>query len=149
MSEQPDPADDEAAGNVAGPGAETAVVTDTTRRQVATIRDEGLVPLMERLGALERELGRLVAERDAQDRTIAALRRRAEVAEAPVQQRTPAERATQDAPAASGAPATSAPPTVPRCRQRGSGSGYALRSSGSNACVPPLIGFVLTRCGGV
>jgi hypothetical protein len=64
-------------------------VSDAARLQLAAIRDEWLTPLVERVGALEREngdlAGQLAARADvlaAKDETIAELRRRAEVAEA-------------------------------------------------------------------
>ena len=46
--------------------AVTAVaVSPAARAQLAAIRDEFVSPLVERIAALERELGRLEAERDA------------------------------------------------------------------------------------
>ncbi len=92
-----DPARDASSGP-SGPGPEPieaafrsssgAVVSDAARLQLAAIRDEWLAPLVERIGALEREngdlTGQLVARADvlaAKDETIAALRRRAEAAE--------------------------------------------------------------------
>ncbi len=76
------PADNPAtsAEEVAESLAESALVSDAARRQLATIRDEWLAPLIARMGELERENGRLQAERDD-------LRRRAEVAEAEVSRR--------------------------------------------------------------
>ncbi len=68
---------EEVAGNLAAPLADSALVSDLARQQLATIRDEWLAPLIARLGELERENGRLAAERDE-------LRRRAEAAEAEV-----------------------------------------------------------------
>ena len=69
--------------------ASGAVVSDAARLQLAAIRDEWLTPLVERIGALEREngdlAGQLAARADvltAKDETIAELRRRAEAAEA-------------------------------------------------------------------
>lgn len=82
---------DTLAGNVTGNLAGPALVSDAARQQLATIRDEWLAPLIEQLGTLQRENGRLEAERDAQARALAAregeiaeLRRRAEAAEAEV-----------------------------------------------------------------
>ena len=70
------------AGNVADSSAATVLVSDAARLQLATLRDEWLAPLVERLGELERENGRLEATGAAKDETIAELRRRAEYAEA-------------------------------------------------------------------
>ena len=64
-------------------------MSDAARLQLAAIRDEWLTPLVERIGALERENGDLAGQLaaranvlTAKDETIAELRRRAEVAEA-------------------------------------------------------------------
>jgi hypothetical protein len=80
---------EEVAGNIAESFAESALVTDAARQQLATIRDEWLAPLIERIGELERENGRLEVTAEtkdqalaAKDETIAELRRRAEAAEA-------------------------------------------------------------------
>ncbi len=81
------------AGKIADPAAGGALVSDLARQQLATIRDEWLAPLIARMGELERENGRLEAERDAQVNMIAELRRRAEVAEAEVARRQEVEAA--------------------------------------------------------
>lgn len=49
-----------------------ALVSDLARQQLATIRDEWLTPLIARMGDLERENGRLEAERDEQRRRAGA-----------------------------------------------------------------------------
>jgi hypothetical protein len=49
------------------PGNHIAM-TAAARRQVAAIRDEFVLPLVERIGELERDLGRVTAERDAEVR---------------------------------------------------------------------------------
>ncbi len=86
---------EEVAGNLAEPLADSVLVSDLARQQLATIRDEWLAPLIARLGELERENGRLTAERDD-------LRRRVEAAEAERDRLTAAQGA-QDGP---GAPET-------------------------------------------
>ncbi len=83
------------AGRIADPAEGGALVSNLARQQLATIRDEWLAPLIARMGELERENGRLEAERDAQVNMIAALRRRAEVAEAE-RDRLAVAQATQD-----------------------------------------------------
>jgi DNA-binding transcriptional MerR regulator len=94
------------------PDTDTATVTDTAmtaRGQLDAIMHEWLAPLVDRIGNLERENGRLEAERDE-------LRRRAEAAEAerdalrhqaapqPLQEAPPlpTHRDTPDAPAPAG-----------------------------------------------
>jgi hypothetical protein len=91
------------AGNAAAPLAESALVSDAARLQLATIRDEWLAPLVERIGELERENGRLEATSDAKDETIAELRRRAEQAEAERDSLASAQ-AAPDAPGSTAAP---------------------------------------------
>jgi len=86
---------EEVAGNLAEPLADAALVSDLARQQLATIRDEWLAPLIERIGELERENGRLEATTAAKDETIAELRRRAERAEAE-RDRLTATQAAQD-----------------------------------------------------
>ena len=88
------------AGNVADSAAATALVSDAARLQLATIRDEWLAPLVERIGELERENGRLEATTAAKDEMIAELRRRVEAAEAERDRLA----AAQAAPEAPGAP---------------------------------------------
>ncbi len=61
---------------------ESALVTEAARQQLGSIRDEWLQPLIDRIAALEREGGRLEAERDAAREQLGELRRRAEAAEA-------------------------------------------------------------------
>ncbi len=72
----------EVASNLAESLADAALVTDAARQQLATIRDEWLAPLIERIGTLERQNGRLEATTATQAETIAELRRRTEQAEA-------------------------------------------------------------------
>ncbi len=91
---------EEAAGNVANGLPDGALVSDLARRQLATIRDEWLAPLIERIGTLERENGRLEAEREQ-------LRRRAEIAEAELLRRRiklEAVQPAQDAPGSTETP---------------------------------------------
>ena len=67
------------------PATDAATATDTAitaRGQLDAIMHEWLAPLVDRIGTLERENGRLEQERDTQADTIAELRRRAEAAEA-------------------------------------------------------------------
>jgi len=67
------------------PDTVTASATATAiaaRGQLDAVMQEWLAPLVDRIGKLERENGRLEQERDGQADTIAELRRRAEVAEA-------------------------------------------------------------------
>ncbi len=94
------------AGRIADPAEGGALVSDLARQQLATIRDEWLAPLIARMGGLERENGRLEAERDAQVTMIAELRRRAEVAEEALAAHLAADRAqaVSDAPGAQEAP---------------------------------------------
>jgi hypothetical protein len=66
---------DEVAGNVAERLADTALVTDAARQQLASIRDEWLAPLVAQITEQAEAIGRLEQERDE-------LRRRAEAAEA-------------------------------------------------------------------
>ncbi len=79
------------AGEVAGKLAESlagaALVTDTARQQLATIRDEWLAPLIAQLGDQAERIGRLAAEGEAKDHTIVELRRRVEQAEAELARR--------------------------------------------------------------
>ncbi len=100
--------------------ASGAVVSDAARLQLAAIRDEWLAPLVERIGALERENGELAGQLAARggvlaakDETIAELRRRAEAAEAA---RLAAERERDELrarlDAAQAAPAATEAPTV-------------------------------------
>ncbi len=81
-----------------------ALVSDLARQQLATIRDEWLAPLIARMGELERENGRLEAERDEQ-------RRRAEVAETMLA--TEQERVVQAAQDAPGTPILGVAATPP------------------------------------
>jgi len=103
---------DEVADNVADSSAATVLVNDAARLQLATIRDEWLAPLVERLGELEREHGRLEATSAAKDETIAELRRRAEIAEAE-RDRLQAAQAAQDGPGAPAAPTPDNPTAAP------------------------------------
>jgi len=73
---------DEVAGNVADRLADSALVSDAARNQLAAIRDEWLAPLIERIGELERENGRLEATIEAKDETIAELQSRAHATQA-------------------------------------------------------------------
>jgi len=65
---------DEVADTVADRLADTALVSNAARNQLAAIRDEWLAPLVAQLTDQAETIGRLTAERDE-------LRRRAEVAE--------------------------------------------------------------------
>lgn len=72
-------------------GAGTATVRDTAtlavapspaaRAQLVAVGEELLAPLVERIGALEREVGQLTGERAGAAALVAELRRRAEAAE--------------------------------------------------------------------
>ena len=62
-------------------GAPAVVVSPAVSAQLAAIRDEWLQPLVDRIAELERERGRLEAERDADAQAMEELRRRAEAAE--------------------------------------------------------------------
>lgn len=111
--------------------AATAVaVNPNARAQLEAIRDEWLAPLVERIGQLEREIGRLEGARDAQaaevaakDEMIAELRRRAELAEHALH--LPQAEETSGASAASvEPPVASAPaPTLWRRLRRAFGGG--------------------------
>ena len=54
--------------------APTAVVSPSASAQLAAIRDEWLAPLVDRIAELERDRGRLEAERDAARAELAALK---------------------------------------------------------------------------
>ena len=88
---------EEVADNLADSAAATALVSDAARRQLATIRDEWLAPLIAQLGDQAERIGRLAAEGEAKDETIAKLRHRAERAEAE-RDRLTAAQAAQDGP---------------------------------------------------
>jgi hypothetical protein len=80
-------------GHVRGHGHRTAVtdadtatsappvVVSAASAQLAAIRDEWLAPLVDRIAELERQAGRLEAERDAAARLVEAERQRADMAE--------------------------------------------------------------------
>lgn len=70
--------------NPPDPSQPTALVGTDQQAQADAIVQRLLAPFIAELGTVREELGRVKAERDARDETIAALRRRAEVAEAEV-----------------------------------------------------------------
>ncbi len=90
------------ADNIADSSTAMVLVSDAARLQLATIRDEWLAPLVERIGELERENGKLETTGAAKDGTITELRRRAEVAEAALSQQRQAAEAAQAARAVPG-----------------------------------------------
>ena len=59
--------------DTSAPPPPSSAVSPAARSQLEAIRDEWLLPLVERAGALEREVGRLQAERDAAEQRRAEL----------------------------------------------------------------------------
>ena len=68
--------------NADNPPQPAALVSPDQQAQADAIVQRLLAPFIAELGTVREELGRVKAERDARDETIAALRRRAEAAEA-------------------------------------------------------------------
>jgi len=68
--------------NADNPPQPAALVSPDQQAQADAIVQRLLAPFIAELGTVREELGRVKAERDARDETIAALRRRAAVAEA-------------------------------------------------------------------
>jgi DNA-binding transcriptional MerR regulator len=68
---------DEVAGKVAEAVADTAIVTDAARQQLASIRDEWLAPLVAQITEQAQAIGRLELERDQLRAEVEALRRQA------------------------------------------------------------------------
>lgn len=98
-----DPLAEDVAGNLAD-NADAALVTDTARQRLATIRDEWLQPLIDRIGELERQGGRLEAERDAAREEVADLRERLAQAAAARLTPTPGQDSTEAAGATEATP---------------------------------------------
>ncbi len=68
--------------NADNPSQPAALVSPDQQAQADAIVQRLLAPFIAELGMVREELGRVKAERDARDETIAELRRRAEMAEA-------------------------------------------------------------------
>jgi len=73
--------------NPPDPSQSAPLVSSDQQAQADAIVQRLLAPFIAELGTVREELGRVKAERDARDETIAELRRRAEVAEAELARR--------------------------------------------------------------
>jgi len=79
--------------NVDNPSQPAALVSPEQQAQADTIVQRLLAPFIAELGAVREELGRVKAQNEAKEETIAELRRRAEASEAELSRRRDEEAA--------------------------------------------------------